>query len=142
MQVRLANDNDIEAINKLEQDSFTDAWSEALISNMFSNSFDTIMVLEDEGEIIGYINYRDIGGDVDLMALCIAKEHRGNGYSKLLMDSLMAHPCKQIILEVRDSNIVAQNLYESYGFAKYARRKDYYTSPIEDAIIMIYKHSS
>ena len=51
----------------------------------------------------------------------------------------MAHKCNQIILEVRDSNIIAQNLYESYGFEKYARRKEYYTSPIEDAIIMIYK---
>lgn len=140
MWVRPANDNDIDRIDQLEQDSFSDAWSEALISNMFSNSFDTIMVLEDEGKILGYINYRDIGGDVDLMSLCVAKEHRGKGYSKLLMDRLMAHPCKQIILEVRDSNIIAQNLYESYGFAKYARRKDYYTSPVEDAIIMI-KHS-
>ena len=139
MKLRKANDNDIEAINKLEQESFTDAWSEALISNMFSNSFDTIIVLEDEGKIIGYINYRDIGGDVDLMAICVAKEERGKGYSKLLMDELMKHECHQIILEVRESNIIAQNLYETYGFEKYARRKEYYTSPVEDALIMIYK---
>jgi ribosomal-protein-alanine N-acetyltransferase len=40
------------------------------------------------------------------------------------------------VLEVRDSNKSAQALYEHYGFQIVGRRKDYYSNPPEDALIM------
>lgn len=40
------------------------------------------------------------------------------------------------VLEVRDSNKSAQALYEHYGFQVAGRRKDYYSNPPEDALIM------
>jgi len=139
MWIRLAQDCDIDAINALEKECFTDAWSEALISNMFSNSYDKIYVLEDEEKVVGYINTRDIGGDVDLMALCVSPEHRRKGYAGKLMERILCDPYNQIILEVRDSNEAAIRLYEKYGFEKFARRERYYSNPDEDAIIMILK---
>lgn len=152
INIRPAKDSDMSAVAALEQECFTDAWSEALISNMFSNSYDKIYVLTaddseidssdngDTGEkVLGYINTRDIGGDVDLMALCVSPVHRNKGYAGMLIERILQEPYKQIILEVRESNAPAIHLYEKYGFEKYARRERYYTSPVEDAIIMIKK---
>jgi len=139
MWIRQARDNDMEAINALEKACFTDAWSETLISNMFSNSYDKIFVLEEDERVVGYINTRDIGGDVDLMALCVSPECRRKGYAGKLMERILCEPYNQIILEVRESNEPAIRLYEKYGFEKFARRQGYYTSPDEDAIIMILK---
>ena len=39
-------------------------------------------------------------------------------------------------LEVRASNVVAQNLYKKYGFKMAGIRKEYYSNNKEDAIIM------
>jgi ribosomal-protein-alanine N-acetyltransferase len=39
-------------------------------------------------------------------------------------------------LEVRKSNIVAQNLYKKYGFVEYGIRPRYYADNNEDAVIM------
>lgn len=41
-----------------------------------------------------------------------------------------------ISLEVRESNLAARRLYESFGFKAEAARKGYYHSPAEDAVIM------
>lgn len=39
-------------------------------------------------------------------------------------------------LEVRPSNAAAIALYEKHGFAQVGRRKDYYTDPREDALLL------
>ena len=139
MWIRPAQNKDMEVIGELEKACLPpgDVWSEALISNMFSNSYDRIYVLEDEDEIRGYINTRDMGGDVDLMSICVSPAYRRRGYASLLMERILTDPYKQIILEVRESNTPAISLYEKFGFEKYARRTEYYNNPVEDAIIMI-----
>lgn len=139
MWIRPAQNKDMEVIGELEKACLPpgDVWSEALISNMFSNSYDKIYVLEDEDEIRGYINTRDMGGDVDLMSICVSPTYRRRGYASLLMERILTDPYKQIILEVRESNEPAISLYEKFGFEKYARRAEYYSNPTEDAIIMI-----
>jgi ribosomal-protein-alanine N-acetyltransferase len=40
-----------------------------------------------------------------------------------------------IFLEVRESNLAAQKLYQSCGFEQYSRRKAYYSDPAEDALL-------
>ena len=142
MWIRPAQDSDMDAIAELEKTCLPagDVWSEALISNMFSNSYDKLFVLEEDGAVRGYINTRDIGGDVDLMSICVSPEYRGRGYASLLMQRALAQPYNQVILEVRESNETAIHLYEKFGFKKYARRNGYYSNPDEDAIIMIKKY--
>lgn len=141
MWIRPAQDKDMPAIGELEKSCLPpgDVWSEALLSNMFSNSYDKIYVLEEDGAVRGYVNTRDIGGDVDMMSICVDPNYQHCGYASILMERILADPYKQIILEVRESNTPAINLYEKYGFEKYARRTEYYSNPVEDAIIMIKK---
>jgi ribosomal-protein-alanine N-acetyltransferase len=42
-----------------------------------------------------------------------------------------------VYLEVRGSNKAAIALYKKYGFNQYGRRKNYFTSPVEDAELMV-----
>ena len=41
-----------------------------------------------------------------------------------------------LTLEVRPSNAAAVALYEKHGFQEAGRRKDYYTDPTEDALLL------
>ena len=139
MWIREMAQEDIEAVAQLEKECFTDAWSEVLLSNMLSNSYDKVWVLEDGGRIIGYANLRDLDGEGDLMSICVTGDMRRRGCGKLLMDRVMSYAAakemKTIYLEVRESNAPARAMYGIYGFEPYARRKRYYTEPVEDAII-------
>ena len=57
-----------------------------------------------------------------------------------MMDAMVEYAIRErayaISLEVRESNLAARNLYESYGFTAEAVRKGYYRNPSEDAVIM------
>jgi len=49
------------------------------------------------------------------------------------------HSLQSVYLEVRKSNEAAIELYKKHGFAPVRQRKDYYSSPVEDAIVMVMK---
>jgi [ribosomal protein S18]-alanine N-acetyltransferase len=72
--------------------------------------------------------------------IAVRKEYRGKGVGGLLLISTfdLAEDFKAsfLTLEVRASNVVAQNLYERYGFVRVGLRRGYYLDNKEDALIM------
>lgn len=139
VQLRKMTAADVEALTAIEQTCFSDAWSECMVRDLADSSWDEVWVLEAE-EILGYINYRFIAGEGELMRIAVLPEYRGHGYSKVLMDAMMEAAAKNQItdltLEVRAGNESAIGLYKAYGFAEEAVRKKYYHNPTEDALIM------
>lgn len=67
-------------------------------------------------------------------------EHRGCGVGELLLNGLIDQAldlgADMLTLEVRVSNLVAQQLYLKYGFRAAGKRPRYYTDNGEDALIM------
>ena len=141
MRVRLLEGADADAITALEEECFTDAWSPALMSQMFASEWDRIYVLEDEGKVIGYADVRNMYGDCDLMSICVTREARGRGGASLLMEHILeqarADDARQILLEVRRSNEAAIGLYRKFGFEELGVRRNYYANPVEDAVVML-----
>ena len=139
--LRPMEEKDISQVTELEKFCFSDAWSEKLVADLLTSSFDESWVLENlEGEIIGYINLRFLAGEGELMRIAVKPAFRGCGYSKKLMDRMMISAKEQqafdLTLEVRAGNEPAIKLYQSYGFVSEAVRKGYYHNPTEDAWIM------
>jgi ribosomal-protein-alanine N-acetyltransferase len=75
-----------------------------------------------------------------ITTIAVAPEYRGRGIGELLLNGLidqaMALHTDMLTLEVRVSNIVAQQLYLKYGFRTSGTRPRYYTDNGEDALIM------
>ena len=69
------------------------------------------------------------------------QELRGKGLGRLLTEGLKQYAANlgvvYMTLEVRRSNIVAQNLYKSLGFIQVGVRKKYYEDNGEDALFMV-----
>ena len=141
MRVRLVEEADADAITALEEECFTDAWSPALMSQMFASEWDRIYVLEDEGKVIGYADVRNMYGDCDLMSICVTREARGRGGASLLMEHILeqarADDAHQMLLEVRRSNEAAIGLYRKFGFEELRVLRNYYANPVEDAVEML-----
>ena len=142
MLIRRMDLLDIDKIVALEQELFSSPWDkEAFYYELEKNAFSTILVLEDELEIIGYIGMWLLGDQTQITTLGIKKAYQGNGYAKKLMDK-----CEEITkmmgyaninLEVRISNQRAIRLYEKCGFKIVAIRKNYYQDNHEDAYLMV-----
>ncbi|MDR0931212.1 MAG: threonylcarbamoyl-AMP synthase [Clostridiales bacterium] len=93
--------------------------------------------LELSGEIIGNLEYRAVEDSIDIIDINIFKNYRGMGFGKLLLnDFLSDFQAYKVFLEVRESNIIAINLYKKFDFKQISTRKNYYSNPTEDAIIM------
>lgn len=132
--------DDVTALIKIENICFTDPWSENMVADLVDSTWDEVWVLESDGIVIGYINYRFIAGEGELMRIAVLPELRGHGLSRKLMDIMTEDAAKNdvsdITLEVRAGNAPAIGLYKSYGFKEEAVRKGYYHNPTEDATIM------
>lgn len=143
--IRLMEPEDLSSVTELEQKSFTVPWSEALLSECLKSPYDKVWILENDGKIEGYCNFRVIAGEGEVMRIAVRPSVRGRGYGRKLMETMAeyasANQVEEVSLEVRASNLPAISLYKSYGFKIEAVRKRYYTDPAEDALIMWSRHS-
>ena len=75
--------------------------------------------------------------------LAVRPELRGRGLGSQMLEAIIveAHQlgAGTLTLEVRRSNIPAQRLYQRAGFHEAGVRKNYYTKPVEDALVLVRK---
>ena len=75
--------------------------------------------------------------------LAVRPELRGRGLGTQLLESILVEArhlgATSLTLEVRRSNTAAQRLYSKAGFFEHSVRKNYYTQPVEDAIVLLRK---
>jgi ribosomal-protein-alanine N-acetyltransferase len=102
------------------------------------------IALEADNAIHGYGIFSQVLDELELLMICIAKEHRSKGLaSDFLRRSCeyFSYSVKTVFLEVRASNSAAITLYKKIGFAEQGLRKHYYPAsepdaPREHAILM------
>lgn len=132
-------DNDIDRVCSINNLSFCTPWSYESIKNDLHNKFSYYIVVKYNNEVIGYAGLWFIIDEADITNIAIHPDFRGlGGGSKLmsaLIDLCIKYKIPSLTLEVRKSNIIAQNLYKKFGFIEEGIRKKYYDG-IEDAIIM------
>ena len=90
--------------------------------------------------IIGFSGYWLLGDEVHVSTIAIHPEQRGKQLGEFLLLNMLflaySHPACLVTLEVRQSNIIAQQLYAKYNFAVVGERPRYYKDTGEDAILM------
>lgn len=112
-----------------------------LLGTLFPGLFGSPAPVDDPAyPIIGYGGVWLTVDDAHVTTIAVAPVYRGQGLGELLLNGLIdqALDLQALImtLEVRVSNLVAQNLYAKYGFEVVGRRPRYYTDNAEDALIM------
>lgn len=143
MSVRGATLEDLDAIMALEHASFpSDAWSEAMMREELASPHGWYVVVEEAGRLVGYAGLRAARGaaDADIQTITIASGARGRGRGRALLRTLLEEAARrkvrEVFLEVRADNPVAQKMYASEGFAEVGRRPRYYQPDDVDALVM------
>lgn len=87
-------------------------------------------VKNDEGQLLGYISYKDLDVSYDIYMFAVNEQFRNKGIATELIQHLFD---KNIILEVRETNKPAIKFYEKNGFNQIQRKTKYYQT--EDALV-------
>lgn len=138
--IRPAHKADIPAVLQIENSSFSQPWSERSLMSELQNPESYFTVCVNDDIVAGFLILRAFGCESEIFNVAVSAEFRRNGIGALLVEDAIAYARVNALLpaflEVRASNIAAQALYAKYGFKPLGRRKNYYTAPLEDAIIM------
>lgn len=90
--------------------------------------------------ILGYGGFWVVAGEAHISTIAVHPNWRRRGIGELLLVAMLDRAIELgaeiATLEVRVSNIVAQNLYRKYGFEQVGLRRRYYRDRDEDALIM------
>lgn len=131
---------DLEEVYQIEKESFQDPWSKNSFIEAISNKNNIYLVAIVDGLIAGYCGCYGVAGEGYIYNVAVGKNYRRQGIGfRLLQDLIEAAKSRGIeslTLEVRKSNLPAIKLYKKLGFVEAGIRKDFYTKPLEDAIIM------
>lgn len=133
--------NDVDNIMIVENLSFSIPWSKsAFVLEFEKNTFSRYLVAKSNNIGIGYIGMWKVYDEGHITNIAVHPEFRGEGIGKKLIWELIKlakdEEIAKMTLEVRRSNIIAQNLYKKFGFVEEGFRKSYYADNGEDAIIM------
>ena len=124
----------IEQIFNLEKEIFkSSAFNKSYLDTLIKgdNSFIYVYLIDDK--VSGYLMILDSIDVYEILAIATVEEYRNKGIAQKLLDKIKT---KDIFLEVRESNQTAINFYKKNNFKEIRIRKNYYSKPNENAIIM------
>jgi ribosomal-protein-alanine N-acetyltransferase len=137
-EIRKMTPEDIEPVERIQAACLPNSaagWSARDFLNLEA------LVAVHDSSVAGFLVCRRTAEDeYELLNMAVAPASRRRGCGKALLEQALAVRPGVWFLEVRESNVAAQELYAALGFHRSGLRHDYYRSPPEDAIEMI-KHS-
>ena len=137
--IKKADITDAKYIAEIEKQCFSTPWSQKDIIDSL-NSGALFLKAETQGEISGYCGLLNASGEGYIINVGVSNKFRRQKIASKLIEELIKKGREMkldfISLEVRESNIAAQNLYKKFGFQYVGKRPRFYSNPIEDAFLL------
>jgi ribosomal-protein-alanine N-acetyltransferase len=139
--IRAGQPEDLESVDAISRASLPQAWSrESLSTELDHHPTARFLVAADEGQVIGFIHWWMVLDEGQIMNLAVSPDHRNHGTGRALLDAAIRTACEagavSMVLDVREGNSAARNLYQSAGFQVVAVRRGYYADNGENALFM------
>lgn len=130
----------IDGVRRLEELCFVHPWSVENIAYQLNNENAFFLVAVQDNAVLGYIGITELFEVCEVNNIAVDPVARRQGIAQGLLNAAVAGAKSRgrelITLEVRVSNSGARALYEKNGFTQAGKRKDYYTDPLEDGLIL------
>jgi ribosomal-protein-alanine N-acetyltransferase len=140
--IREATRADAAAVAEIETLCFTSPWSRKdILREIEWNESAYYLVCADGARVISYAGLWTVLNEGHITNVAVHPDFRGRGIGRAVLVALIERTRRlagitEFTLEVRPTNAAAMRLYRKAGFLEEGRRKDYYTKPSEDAVIM------
>ncbi len=132
---------DIDKVVEIENLSFIIPWpKQSFLGEMLNKERSIYLVSVYKNQVLGYCGMWKVLDEGHITNIATHPEYRRMNLGRKLLDGLIkvseSKGIKTMFLEVRKSNIPAQNLYKDFKFKIVGERKKYYANNNEDAYIM------
>lgn len=132
-------EKEVDNIKNIEIEQNISILSKESIKNELNSTTSFYYVCKFENEIIGYVNFSIVLDTMELNSIVVKKDFKQKGIATYMLDKVIniakEKNISKIFLEVRKSNIPAQNLYKKFNFKHINTRNKYYSDNLEDAYI-------
>ena len=139
--IRTMNYSDLHQVMEVEVLAYPHPWTLGIFRDCLRVGY-SAWVMELEREIIAYGIVMLSPGEAHILNICVHPDFQGKGLGRFFLQYLIKQlnrsDVDMVLLEVRRSNTIAQQLYQSEGFHELGVRKGYYPTDNgrEDAIIL------
>jgi ribosomal-protein-alanine N-acetyltransferase len=144
MIVRPATLDDVEAVARLELDSFlADAWTADYLRVVVEGGMPTVRLLVGEADdgVVAHALLSVVFEIAELQRIAVASAYRRRGHARTLLDSVVALSAEEgadrLLLEVRETNEPALAFYASAGFVEIDRRPRYYSDGTAGVVLLL-----
>lgn len=142
-RIRRMTVDDISSVTEIENLSFSHPWTSAAFEGELNNypiSHPYVIEFIPKKRVIGHLIFWHLYDQIQLSNIAVHPDFRRMGVAarvlKWLIQGIRGLGAAHIVLEVRPSNKAARKLYKKYGFQIEGIRKNYYSNPVEDALLM------
>lgn len=142
--VRVMSQSDVVEVLEIENETYDFPWSAGIFRDCLLAGY-TALVLDLDGEVVGYGVMSVAAGEAHLLNICVARSLRRQGIGNRLLREMLMHAqgfrAERVFLEVRPSNSPALELYFKAGFTTLGVRQRYYKAKEgnEDAVVLVYR---
>lgn len=140
MEIQKLTPDYVSAVAEIEKRCFSNPWSETAVNAELENHCSEIYIALVDGTAAGYANIYTVLDEMDIVRVAVLPEYRRQGVAAGILKTVLAEKQGTVYLDVRESNHPAISLYKSLGFVDTGVRKNYYTNPTENAILMMREH--
>lgn len=143
--IRSATPKDADAVHAIAESAGIDTWRSRQYREEAIRPDTVFLVAELHREVVGFLCGRVVpgtmqGNDGEIYNISISASVRSKGVGSMILEHALVRfreaGCGAVWLEVRESNEIAIRFYERNGFTASGRRRNFYSSPTEDAIVM------
>ncbi len=136
-----AGAGDLAAMLALERAAYSHPWSEAsLISAVEDPEVDVLVLRDARNALATHCIFQVVAGELHLHNLAVAPGLRRLGLARFAVELVhglaVRRRARVAFLEVREGNAAARGLYAAMGYEPIGRRRGYYETPFEDALVL------
>ncbi len=139
-EIAIMSEEDIESIARIEKECFSSPWSEEGLRSELTNEGAHFFTAKKNGKVAGYMGMHIVLDECYIANVAVSTDFRRKGIADALLhfaeETARDKGCSFISLEVRVSNSPAIKLYEKHGYISMGERKNFYSNPTENALIM------
>ncbi|MGI6069838.1 MAG: ribosomal protein S18-alanine N-acetyltransferase [Blautia sp.] len=143
MIIREMTVEDLDQVMEIEENLFSVPWTKEGFFTFLLRPNTLFLVVEEKGQILGYCGVILVLDEGEITNVAVRRERQREGIGQFLVEGMLLMVRERGIhtlhLEVRKSNVSAIRLYQRIGFEETGLRRNYYTSPSEDAVLMTRK---
>lgn len=139
-EILIAKKEHLSLVASLERETFSSPWSENALE-LFLDEKNFCVVMLVDGELASYCTVTTVLDEAQIINVATDCRYKRRGCAQSVLDGVLDECSRRgvvsISLEVRESNEGAIALYSKLGFAVLGTRKNFYTDPTENALVMV-----